>query len=182
MALTVLITLTSAGIDLDNFGLYSDTDSYVTPFETGITRGQLLGGYTSVVVPDGTTIIRATSTGLCTNSLDISIVPSTTTTTTAAPTTTTTTAVPTTTTTTTAACTATNIVALSYSVADGATACSFYPGTTVNYYLDNTALGSSGDEFWTTVGCTGVPTIGYYSDGNVSRYWGGVNWNAPVGC
>jgi len=103
MAITVLITITAAGNDLDNFGLYSDTDAYVTPFETGVSRVQLLAGYISTVVPDGTTIIRVTSTGLCTNSADITInVVTTTTTTTVAPTTTTTTTVaPTTTTTTT---------------------------------------------------------------------------------
>ena len=105
MALTILITLTSAGIDLGDFNLLSNVDGYTTPFETGITRGQLLAGYTSVVVPDSTETIRVQSVGTCINALDIGIVfPTTTTTTTAAPTTTTTTtAAPTTTTTTTAA-------------------------------------------------------------------------------
>ncbi len=103
MAMTVLITLTAAGADLDNFELYSDTDGYTVPFEVGITRAQLLAGYTSVLVPDLTTIIRVTSTGICINSTDIGVdVTTTTTTTTVAPTTTTTTTVaPTTTTTTT---------------------------------------------------------------------------------
>lgn len=91
MAITVLITITAAGNDLDNFELYSDTDGYTTPFETGITRAQLLAGYTSVIVPDITTIIRVTSTGICINSTDIVVDATTTTTTTISPTTTTTT-------------------------------------------------------------------------------------------
>jgi len=90
--ITVLITLTSAGIDLGPFELYSDTDGYAVPFESGITKNQLLAGYSSALVPDATTIIRALSTGVCTNYVDLVIVvPTTTTTTTAAPTTTTTT-------------------------------------------------------------------------------------------
>lgn len=91
MAITILITITAAGNDLDNFELYSDTDGYTTPFETGITRAQLLAGYTSVIVPDITTIIRVTSTGICINSTDIVVDATTTTTTTISPTTTTTT-------------------------------------------------------------------------------------------
>jgi len=171
MALTVLITLTSAGSDLDNFGLYSDTDSYVTPFETGITRGQLLGGYTSVVVPDGTTIIRATSTGLCTNSLDIPVVPSTTTTTTtAAPTTTTTTVAPTTTTTTTVAPTTTTtttaipqpIVGSISSTTDVTTACGLTQDTVVYVHTIGDPTGqviSIGDVVYTTNALT-TPFVG----------------------
>lgn len=84
--MNVLITLTSAGTDLGPFDLYSDTDGYTTPFETGVLRTQLLAGYTSTVVPDGTVTIRVTSTGACTNSIDIPVeVTTTTTTTTAAP-------------------------------------------------------------------------------------------------
>jgi hypothetical protein len=80
--MTVLITLTTAGTDTDNFSLYSNTDGYVTAFATGISRASLLTGYSSAVVPNGTTIIRANSNGTCTNYTDISIVGTTTTTTT----------------------------------------------------------------------------------------------------
>lgn len=98
MAITVLITLTTAGIDSGPFNLYSDVDSYTSAFATGIGRATLLAGYSSMVVPDGTTIIRLVSSGNCTNYLDLAVVATTTTTTTGL-TTTTTTALTTTTTT-----------------------------------------------------------------------------------
>ena len=93
--MTVLITLTTAGSSTGPFSLYSNVDSYSTPFETGVSRSSLLAGYTSVLVPNGTTTVRVMSTGTCTNYTDIPVVPcTTTTTTTVPPTTTTTTTVP----------------------------------------------------------------------------------------
>jgi hypothetical protein len=65
--------------------LYSDADSYVTPFETGVAKIDLTSGYTSVLVPDLATIIRVQSDSVCTNYIDLPIVTTTTTTTTAAP-------------------------------------------------------------------------------------------------
>jgi hypothetical protein len=79
--MTVLITLTSAGVDAGPFDLYSDTDGYVTPFATGILKATLLGGYTSSAVPNGTTSIRIVSTGTCTNFIYVSVEGTTTTTT-----------------------------------------------------------------------------------------------------
>ncbi len=99
--MTVLITLTTAGNSTGPFSLYSNVDSYSTPFVTGVSRSSLLAGYTSTVVPNGTTIVRVMSTGTCTNYTDISVVPCTTTTSTtsttstSSTTTTTTTATPT---------------------------------------------------------------------------------------
>jgi hypothetical protein len=82
--MTVTITLTTAGRDVNNCSLYSNVDGYVTPFATGVTRAQLLGGYTSIVVPNGTSTIRVKPIGTtCTNSLDITVITTTTTTTTA---------------------------------------------------------------------------------------------------
>jgi hypothetical protein len=107
--MNVLITLTSAGVDTGPFNLYSNVDSYTTAFETDISRGILVAGYTSTIVPPGTSAIRVKSMGVCTNYVDITIgSPSTTTTTTTASsgtttTTSTTTAAPGTTTTTTTA-------------------------------------------------------------------------------
>ena len=69
--MTVLLTLTSAGTDSGPFDLYTDLDSYTTPFESGITRNQLLAGYNSTVVPDGALIVRAKSEGNCINYLDM---------------------------------------------------------------------------------------------------------------
>ena len=83
MALTVLITLTSAGSDTGPFNLYSDVDGYTTPFATAVAKATLLAGYTSSVVPDGTTIIRVKSVSfLCTNYIDLPVAGATTTTTT----------------------------------------------------------------------------------------------------
>lgn len=105
--MTVLITLTTAGAATGPFNLYSNVNGYLVAFETNVSKASLVAGYTSVLVPDGTTTIRVQSAGACTNYVDIlvgTIPPSTTTTTTAVPTTTTTTTSggPTTTTTTTA--------------------------------------------------------------------------------
>ena len=47
MAMTVLITLTTAGIDTGPFNLYSDVDGYLAAFESGVTRTSLLAGYSS---------------------------------------------------------------------------------------------------------------------------------------
>jgi len=103
--MTVLITLTTAGTDTGPFNLYSDTDGYVSAFETGVSKAALVAGYSSSLVPNGTTIIRVKSTGVCTNYIDIPLSTTTTstssTTTTSSSTTTTTTAPPPTTTTTT---------------------------------------------------------------------------------
>jgi hypothetical protein len=104
--MNVLITLTTAGVDTGPFNLYSNVDSYTTAFETNISRGILVAGYTSTIVPPGTTSIRVKSTGVCDNYVDITVTtPSTTTTTTTAAgtTTSTTTAAPVITTTTTTA-------------------------------------------------------------------------------
>ncbi len=78
---TVTITLTVAGTDTGPFDLYSDTDGYTTPFESGIAKAALVLGYTSVLVPDAATIIRVQSDSACTNFVDLDIVTTTTTTT-----------------------------------------------------------------------------------------------------
>jgi len=68
----VLLTLTIAGSDTGPFDLYSDLDSYITPFETGVSKIDLEAGYTTEA-PDYATIIRITSTGDCINSTDITL-------------------------------------------------------------------------------------------------------------
>jgi hypothetical protein len=93
--MTVLITLTTAGADTGNFNLFSNVDGYVSAFASGISKAALQAGYTSYVVPNGTTTIRVKSNSACANYIDISLVEPTTTTTTS------TTVTPTTTTTTT---------------------------------------------------------------------------------
>jgi len=81
----VLITLTSSGTEVGPFELYSDLDGYTVPFEVGVTKLQLEGGYTSVVVPDYTATIKVVSTGVCVNSEFVTVSTPTTTTTTTAP-------------------------------------------------------------------------------------------------
>lgn len=83
--LTVTITLTTAGTDTGPFNLYSDVDSFVSAFETGVPKASLVSGYTSVLVPDLTTIIRVMSAGTCKNYVDLPVVPTTTTSTTLIP-------------------------------------------------------------------------------------------------
>lgn len=91
--MTVLITLTTAGADTGPFDLYSNVDGYVSAFETGVSKAALQAGYSSAVVPNGTTTIRIKSTGTCLNYIDVTVVTTTTTTTTGTPTTTTTTTI-----------------------------------------------------------------------------------------
>lgn len=88
--MTVLITLTTAGADTGPFNLYSNVDGYVSAFETGVSKAALVAGYSSALVPNGTTTIRIKSTGTCVNYIDVAVVTTTTTTTSSSSTTTTT--------------------------------------------------------------------------------------------
>jgi hypothetical protein len=109
MAQTAIITVITIGPGTGPFNIYSlDNLGVVTgPFETGVTRAQLLAGFVSIHIPNNAVTIRVVSTAIdCTLSLDIFLnIITTTTTTTIAPittsTTTTTTIRPTTTTSTT---------------------------------------------------------------------------------
>lgn len=89
--MTVLITLTIAGTNTGPFNLYSNLDGYTSAFATGVSRASLIAGYSSAAVPNGTTTIRVSSTGTCTNYIDLAVGTTTTTTTIVPPTTTTTT-------------------------------------------------------------------------------------------
>ena len=89
--MTVLVTLTLAGTDVGPFNLYSNVDGYTTPLATGVSRAALLAGYSLTGVPDEAAVIRATSTGTCTNYLDMYLSGGTTTTTSSTSTTTSTT-------------------------------------------------------------------------------------------
>lgn len=82
--MNVLITLTVAGIDTGPFNLYSNLDSFTTPFQTGVSKASLISGLMVTTVPEGASTIRVKSTGTCTTSVDLFITgqPSTTTTTT----------------------------------------------------------------------------------------------------
>ena len=70
----VTITLTTAGADTGPFNLYSDVDGYIAPFELGVSKAALLAGYTTSLVPNGTTTVRVMSANnTCTNFVDIVI-------------------------------------------------------------------------------------------------------------
>jgi len=88
--MTVLVTLTLAGTDTGPFNLYSNVDGYTTPLATGVSKSALLAGYSLAGVPDTAAVIRATSTGTCTNYLDMYLTGGTTTTTSSTSTTSTT--------------------------------------------------------------------------------------------
>ena len=92
--MTILITLTTVGIDCSTFDIYSDVDGFLSAFETDVPKNSLLTGFSSANVPDGTTVIRVKAKGVCTNYIDITLPTITTTTTTSStPTTTTTTTI-----------------------------------------------------------------------------------------
>jgi hypothetical protein len=151
--MTVLITLTTAGSSTGSFSLYSNVDSYSTPFETGVAKSSLLAGYTSTVVPNGTTTVRVMSTGTCTNYTDISVVPCTTTTTTSSTSSTTTT-----TTTTVAPCQEI------YLYPANATACA-HSGSLTLFDVDSTLTPT---RLWVAGECGITPVVGgnqWYSQG-----------------
>lgn len=76
MPIGAIITLTTAGINSGPFNLYSNVDGYTTPFETNVTRASLLAGYTSYLVPTGTTniFIENVSTNTFCSDYDLNIV------------------------------------------------------------------------------------------------------------
>jgi hypothetical protein len=79
--MTGIIQITTIGTDADNFLLFSDVDNYLSAFESNVSRQDLINGFPSDNIPNGTTIIRAISTTvLCDVSIDIPL-PATTTTT-----------------------------------------------------------------------------------------------------
>ena len=78
--MTILITLTTVGIDCSTFDIYSNVDGFLSAFETDVPKASLSAGFSSANVPDGTTVIRVKAKGVCTNYIDINLNSSTTTT------------------------------------------------------------------------------------------------------
>ena len=76
--MTVLITLTTAGTDTGPFNLFSDANGFTSAFETNVSRAALLAGYTTSLVPAGTTIIRVMSVNVCKNYSDFPLATTTT--------------------------------------------------------------------------------------------------------
>lgn len=164
MSQTAIITLLSPGADTGPlFDLRSDADSYATIFESGVVKSSLLTGYTSVLVPNGATIIRVQSAGTtCTSYVDLPIsgLP--------APTTTTTTTFP--------PGTCTELL-YGYDATDAQAACA---ATQTPYYWNGIVLRNP-PPFGTT--CNGTTAaVGFYSDGFDTWYWDGLLLNPDVAC
>jgi len=80
--MTLFITLTLAEADTGPFNIYSDIDGFLSAFATNVPKASLLAGYSANSVPDGTTILKLKSTGVCTNFTYLNVFTTTTTTTT----------------------------------------------------------------------------------------------------
>jgi hypothetical protein len=77
MSISITITLNTVVGTPGPFSLYSDTDSYTTPFVTGVSLASLQGGYGTSLVPDETISIKIKSTGGCSYEIikSISLIP-----------------------------------------------------------------------------------------------------------
>jgi len=69
----VKITLTTAGTDTGPFNIYSSSDNYQTAVATNVAKSALLYPGYDATVPNNATIVRVTSTGTCTNFINIPI-------------------------------------------------------------------------------------------------------------
>lgn len=70
----VYIKLTDIGADVSQYvDLYSDVDSYVTPFAEDIDINDLYEGYWFSGAPFGTTIVRIVNGDPCNNYVDITL-------------------------------------------------------------------------------------------------------------
>jgi hypothetical protein len=67
------VTLTTAGLGTGPFNIFGNHDTYTTPIVTNISKEALVSGYVLNNIPVGASGIRITSTGACTNFVDISI-------------------------------------------------------------------------------------------------------------
>jgi len=68
----VLLKALRLGTNTSEFELYLDSDGFSTLYKT-VTKEELITGVLDEAIPDGTTIIRVTSTVDCTNSVDIPV-------------------------------------------------------------------------------------------------------------
>jgi hypothetical protein len=72
MAKSATIKLTMAGSSDTLFSLYSDADLFANPFDSGISKADMISGYTTNTVPDTATIIRIKKEG-CDDFLDLGL-------------------------------------------------------------------------------------------------------------
>ena len=158
--MTVSITLSEIGSDAGpSFNLYSSPDGTTfTSIIDGITKTELEAGYTATV-PDGTTIIRVTSDGDCTNSEDLTI--------------------------TTAGCNITSQLTLAQGTSS-VDACTNFgiPDNRANYYTSNGFNFANASFLNYTPNCAQPAGSGWYSDGIISREYNSStgSFNVPEVC
>lgn len=87
--MNLFVTFTLAETDTGPFNLFSNADGYTSAIAAYVPKASLLAGYTIMNAPNGTTIVRAYSTGSCFNYIDMGVNVITTTTSTTLTTTTT---------------------------------------------------------------------------------------------
>ncbi len=80
--MTGVIQITTIGSDADNFYLFSDVNGFTSAFAVGVSAAELIAGYATDQIPNGTTVVRALSDAPCNSYIDIPITAKATTTTT----------------------------------------------------------------------------------------------------
>lgn len=73
--MTGAIQFGTLGVDTGPFYIYSDVNGFTAPVEQNINRAQLLAGYPTDKIPDGTSVIRVVSFGSCQTSIEILVAP-----------------------------------------------------------------------------------------------------------
>lgn len=71
--MTILVTLDTIGTDCSVFDLYSNSDGFLSAFETDVPKASLLSGFSSTKAPNETTIVRVKAKGVCTNHIDLAL-------------------------------------------------------------------------------------------------------------
>lgn len=143
--MNVYIQLISAGTNTGPFNIYSDIDGFVTPFESNISKTKILQGFTSVLVPDDTSMIKIVSEGECTTDIYLSLIPLVTTTTTSSTTSTTTSTTSTTTTSTSSTTTTTTSSTTTTTTTTGLPVQTMLIARNINGFLFENAVDSCGE-------------------------------------
>ena len=72
--MTAKIQILNIGDDANDFLIYSNVNNYTTAFETNVTAKQLIDGFATDKLPNGTTSVRVTcTTDKCPVKIDIPI-------------------------------------------------------------------------------------------------------------
>lgn len=71
--MTGAVQVNKIGTALQTFYLYSDVNGFTAPFESGVTRNELLAGYATDQIPNTTTVIRVMSVDIPGKYLDINV-------------------------------------------------------------------------------------------------------------